>query len=152
MVWSDGRERKTTRNSAAPAATMITVKKNKTSRRKMLVVRSSRDGFLLQNLVLRLGEEALAGPFRQEFAGAQSLFTGCAVDSHAGLPKRRPIWTSADEHGDSTNHEIAQQDGDVSNCADEHRADAHVAVDGSISNEGKLRGATGPRRETRHRR
>ena len=54
-----------------------------------------RDGFLFQKLVLCLGEEALAGPILQEFAGAQSLFAGGAVDSHAGLPKRRPIQTSA---------------------------------------------------------
>src|SRR6266852_1933870 len=53
-----------------------------------------RDGFLFQKLVLRLGEEALADPVRQEFAGAQSLFAGRTVESHAGLPKRRPIWTS----------------------------------------------------------
>src|SRR5262249_15359714 len=32
------------------------------------------DRFLLQTLVLPLGEEALAGPVRQEFAGAQSFF------------------------------------------------------------------------------
>ncbi len=52
------------------------------------------DRFLLQTLALLLGEEALAGPVLQEFARAQSLFAGCAVDSHAGLPKRRAIWTS----------------------------------------------------------
>ena len=54
-----------------------------------------RDRFLLQTLVLRLSEEALADPVRQEFTCAQSLFAGCAVESHAGLPKRRAIWTSA---------------------------------------------------------
>src|ERR1019366_1519282 len=53
-----------------------------------------RDGFLFQKLVQRLGEEALADPVLQELAGAQSLFAGCTVDSHADLPKRRPIWTS----------------------------------------------------------
>ena len=31
----------------------------------------------------------------QEFAGAQSLFAGCAVKSHSCLPKRRAIWTSS---------------------------------------------------------
>ena len=50
--------------------------------------------FLLQKLVLRLGEEAFASPVCQKFAGAQSFFAGCAVDPHACLPKRRPIWTS----------------------------------------------------------
>ncbi len=92
-VCSDGRERPT-KNSAAAAPTLIRVKRNKTSRRKMLVVRSSETVSCSRTLVLRLGEEALAGPVRQEFAGAQSLFAGCAVESHAGLPKRRAIWTS----------------------------------------------------------
>src|SRR5580693_4900455 len=51
-----------------------------------------RDGFFFQKFVLILGEEALAGPVFQERAGAQGFFTGCAVDSQAFLPKRRPIW------------------------------------------------------------
>ena len=91
---SDGRERKTTKNSAAAAPTMIRVKRNKTSRRKMLVRRSSADGFLFHALVLRFGEETFAGPVLQQIAGAQSFFAGCAVGSHASLPKRRAIWTS----------------------------------------------------------
>ena len=52
------------------------------------------DGFLFHALVLRFGEETFAGPVLQQIAGAQSFFAGCAVGSHASLPKRRAIWTS----------------------------------------------------------
>ena len=56
--------------TAAP--TLISVKRNKTSRRKMFVVRSSETVSCSSMLVLRLSEEALADPVLQEFAGAQS--------------------------------------------------------------------------------
>src|SRR5581483_6009527 len=48
-------------------------------------------GFLLEALVLRLGDVALLSPVRQEFASAESFFAGCRVESHADLPKRRAI-------------------------------------------------------------
>ena len=47
--------------------------------------------FLLQSLVLRLCEDALARPVLQECAGAQRLFARFAVEPHPALPKRRAI-------------------------------------------------------------
>ena len=95
LVCSDGRERKTTKNSADGGAHDDQGEEEQDQPQENVGGAQFRDRFLLQTLVLLLGEEALADPVRQEFAGAQSLFAGCAVESHAGLPKRRAIWTSA---------------------------------------------------------
>ena len=46
---------------------------------------------------MRLGEEPLAGPGRQQFAGRQGVFAGRSVESHAGLQKRRSgCWCVSD--------------------------------------------------------
>ena len=58
------------------------------------------DGFLFQTLVLLLGEEALAGPVLQQFAGAQSLFAGCTVESHACPPEAACDLNQHHEHCD----------------------------------------------------
>ena len=52
------------------------------------------DRVLFKALVLLLAEGTVGGPLRQEIAGTQGLFARFRVDSHAGLPKRRAIWTS----------------------------------------------------------
>src|SRR6266567_8817803 len=43
-----------------------------------------------------------------------------------------------DEHGDAGHEEIAQDSGIAVYIANEDRTDAHVAVDGGVSDEGKL--------------
>ena len=75
-----------------------------------------RDGFLFHTLVLRLGEEAFAGPVLQEFAGAQSLFAGCAVELSRCPPEAARDLDQHHEHGDAGNDEIAQDSGVVIDC------------------------------------
>ncbi len=95
VVWSDDPERKILKNSAASGAYADQGEEEQDQPQKNVGGAQLRDRFLLQTLVLLLSDEALAGPVRQEFAGAQSLFARCSVESHAGLPKRRAICTSA---------------------------------------------------------
>src|SRR5712691_10443031 len=49
-----------------------------------------------------------------------------------------------DEHGDAGNEEVAQDSGAAIHVANEDRADAHVAVHGGISDEGKLAAREAP--------
>ena len=129
------------RDAAPP--TMIRVKRNNTSRRKMLVRRRSQTVSCSIRWYCSCGEKTFAGPVLQQIAGAQSFFAGCAVGSHASLPKRRAIVDQQDHHRDASNDEIAQDSGFAAHIADEDRTDAHVAVHGSVGDEGKL-----PARET----
>src|SRR6266481_6098407 len=49
-----------------------------------------------------------------------------------------------DEHGDAGNEEIAQDSGIAIYVADEDRTEAHIAVDGGVSDEGKLSAREAP--------
>ena len=149
-VCSDGCGRKTTKNSAGGGAHDDQGEEEQDQPQENVGGAQLGDRFLFQTLVLLLGEEALAGPVLQEFAGAQSLFAGCSCRVSRLPPEAARDQDQPHEHGDSGNDEIAQDSGKVIDVAEEHRADAHVAVDGGISNEGKLpaRQAPGERRAT----
>ena len=74
VIWAAGREKKSSKNSPTAVPAMITVKRNRTRRRKMVARLSSQRVSLFHALILRFAEESFARPVLQQITRAQSFF------------------------------------------------------------------------------